>query len=177
MVLGQLDFKYAKLNSDLYLKPYTKNISKWIIDFNVRKKNLCDLGRHKILFFFFCLFRGTLMAYRGSQGSNQSYSCRPTPQPQQCQIPATSVTYSTAQGNARSVTHWAGPRIKPAFSWVLVGFVSTEPQWELPTIIFSCSTTCLFSSQNLYIYIHTLALPLLFRTVLRSSMRGCLLGL
>ena len=34
---GQLNFKYAKLNSDLYLKPYQK-ISKRIIDFNVRVK-------------------------------------------------------------------------------------------------------------------------------------------
>ena len=34
---GQLDCKYAKLNSDVYLKPY-KKISKWIIDFNVRAK-------------------------------------------------------------------------------------------------------------------------------------------
>ena len=27
--------------------------------------------------------------------------------------------------------HWARPGIKPAFSWILVRFVTTEPQWEL----------------------------------------------
>ena len=33
--------------------------------------------------------------------------------------------------NARSLTHWVRPGIKPATSWLLVGFVSTVPQWEL----------------------------------------------
>ena len=39
-------------------------------------------------FFFFLLFRALPVAYGGSQarGSNRSYSCRPTPQPQQCRI-------------------------------------------------------------------------------------------
>ena len=35
-----------------------------------------------------------------SQGSNHSYSCQPTPQPQQCQIQAECATYTTAHGNA-----------------------------------------------------------------------------
>ena len=43
---------------------------------------------------------------------------------QQCQIWATSVTYTTAHWNARSLTHWAGRRIKPATSWLLVRFVN-----------------------------------------------------
>ena len=51
--------------------------------------------------FFFWLFRATPAAYGGSQarGSNQSYSCRPH------QIQAVAVTYTTAQGNARSLSH------------------------------------------------------------------------
>ena len=28
--------------------------------------------------------------------------------------------------------HWARPGIKPESSWILVGFVTTEPQWKLP---------------------------------------------
>ena len=40
-----------------------------------------------------------------SLGSNWSYRCWPTPQPQQCRIRATSVTYTTAHGNTRSLTH------------------------------------------------------------------------
>ena len=42
---------------------------------------------------------------------------QPQPQPQPCQIRAMSVTYTTAQGNAGSVTHWVRPGIEPATSW------------------------------------------------------------
>ena len=65
-------------------------------------------------------------------GSNQSCSCRPTPQPQQCRIRAASVTYTAAQGNAGSLTHWARPGIEHTTSWFLVGFVSAVPRQELP---------------------------------------------
>ena len=44
----------------------------------------------------------------------------PMPQPQQCQIRAESVTYTTAHGNARSLTHRARPGIEPATSWFLM---------------------------------------------------------
>ena len=30
--------------------------------------------------------------------------------------------------------HWACPGIEPTTSWLLVGFVSTAPQWELPVL-------------------------------------------
>ena len=46
------------------------------------------------------------------------------PEPQQCEIWATSATYNTAHRNAGSLTHWARPGIKPAISWFLVGFVN-----------------------------------------------------
>ena len=56
--------------------------------------------------FFFCLFRATPTAWRfPGEESNQSSSCRPTPQPEQCQIQVESVTYTTAHGNAGSFTH------------------------------------------------------------------------
>ena len=41
------------------------------------------------------------------------------------------MTYTTAH-NARSLTHCARPGIEPALSWVLVGFITTELQRELP---------------------------------------------
>ena len=41
---------------------------------------------------------------------------RPTPQPWQHQIQATSVAYAAACGNAESLTHWARPEIEPASS-------------------------------------------------------------
>ena len=71
-------------------------------------------------------------------GSNQSCSCWPTPQPQQLQIRAASVIYTTALGSAGSLTHWARSGIKPMSSWILVGFITTEPQWELPVMQFFC---------------------------------------
>ena len=72
-----------------------------------------------------------------ARGPIGATAAEPTPQPQQCQIPALSLTYTTAHGNVRSLTHWVRPRIKPKSSWILVGFVTTEPQWELhPTCIF-----------------------------------------
>ena len=84
---------------------------------------------------FFLSFEGhtrSIWRFPG-YGSNRSCSCRPTPEPQQCQIWAVSATYTTAHGNARSLTHWVRPGIKPATSWFLVGFVSTAPQRQLPT--------------------------------------------
>ena len=81
----------------------------------------------------FLLFRATLASYGSSQarGSNQRYNCQSAPQPQQHQIQASSLTYTKAHGNPGSLTHWARPGIEPVSSWILIGFVTTEPQWEL----------------------------------------------
>jgi len=45
-----------------------------------------------------------------------------------------SATYTTAHGKARFPTHSVRPGIgpEPASSWILFGFVSAVPQWELP---------------------------------------------
>ena len=53
------------------------------------------------------------------------------PQPQQRQIRAVSVTYTTAHGHAGSLTRWARPGVGPTTSWFLVGFVSATPQRKL----------------------------------------------
>ena len=60
--------------------------------------------------FFFCLFAFSRAASHGiwrlpGQGSNRSYGYRPTPEPWQRGIRAMSATYTTAHGNARSLTH------------------------------------------------------------------------
>ena len=44
--------------------------------------------------------------------------------------------------NARSLTHWAKPGIKPTTSWFLVGFVSTEPWLELLCFVFISGCDC-----------------------------------
>ena len=79
-------------------------------------------------FFFFCLFclLGPHMQHTEVPrlGSNRICSRWPTPQPQQRQIQVTSATYTTAHGNARSLTHLARPGIELMSSWIVVGFVN-----------------------------------------------------
>ena len=77
-------------------------------------------------FFFFFLFMVAPVAYGSSQDRGGTKL-----QPQQCQIPALSVIYTTAHSNGRSLTDWARPGMEPASSWILIRFVTTEPQWEL----------------------------------------------
>ena len=65
------------------------------------------------------------------RGVESELQLLPTPEPQQSRIRATSLTYTTAHSNARSLTRWVRPGIKPSSSWILVRFVSAEPWWEL----------------------------------------------
>uniref|UniRef100_A0A4X1UVP8 Uncharacterized protein n=1 Tax=Sus scrofa TaxID=9823 RepID=A0A4X1UVP8_PIG len=58
--------------------------------------------------FLFCfVFLGLHLWHREVPrlGVDRSYSCWLTPQPQQHQIRASSATYTTAHGNAGSLTH------------------------------------------------------------------------
>ena len=78
--------------------------------------------------FFF--LRGHTCSMWKFPGSGSNWSCSRLPmQPQQCQIGAVSVTYTTAHTNAGSLTHYARPGIEPESSWVIV--VTSEPQREL----------------------------------------------
>ena len=61
-----------------------------------------------------------------------SCSRRPTPQPQQRGIWAMSVTYTTAHGNARSLTHGWRPGSEPASSWILVRWINHWATMETP---------------------------------------------
>ena len=61
------------------------------------------------------------------------------------QLPSHVCDYTTAYGNARSLLCWARPGIKPASSWILVGFVSAAPQWELPDFIILIEVKLTFS--------------------------------
>ena len=58
------------------------------------------------------------------------------PQSQQHGIQDRSVTYTTAHGNAGYLTHWARPGIESASSWILVRFITTKPEQELPRWLF-----------------------------------------
>ena len=81
-------------------------------------------------------------------------------EPQQHGIQAVSATFTTAHGNARSLAHWARPGIKPASSWILVRFTSTEPWQELqyhflwnsaglPPPLLAITSWCLLTDINL----------------------------
>ena len=76
------------------------------------------------------LFRAAPTAYGTSQTRGQigaaTVGPMPQTQPQPHQIQALSVNYTTAHGNARSLTHGARPKIEPTSSWMLV--ITAEPQ-------------------------------------------------
>ena len=73
-------------------------------------------------------------------GVELSCTCQPTPQTQRRRMQAPSATYTTAQGNAGSLTLWARPGIEPASSWILVRLITTVPQWELPLNLYLTET-------------------------------------
>ena len=85
-------------------------------------------------------------------GLNQSCSRWPTPQPQQHRIWAASATYTTAHSNARSLTHWARPRIEPLTSWLLVEFVNHWATMGAPNlhILKLCVSFSYYVSSLLY---------------------------
>ena len=60
---------------------------------------------------------------------------------EQCQIQATSATYTTAHGNTGSfLTHRVRPGIEPEFSWILVSFITAAPPQELQVPFSGCGT-------------------------------------
>ena len=82
-------------------------------------KNYIGLGGN---FFVFCLFKATPAAYGSSQARGR--------------IRAIAASLHHSHSNARSLTHGARPGIEPSSSWILVDFISAEPQWELPPLLF-----------------------------------------
>ena len=104
------------------------------------------------------------------QGAYPGYSCWPAPQPQQCQIRATSAAYTTAHSITGFLTHWVRPGSKPAPSWVLVRFISTEPWqenifWLYRNSVFLCVFSILLGpikSFRLMVSFHSFYLVFLF---------------
>ena len=101
------------------IKAYAPTLTTWVIILLQRD--------------IFCLFvRAASVTYRSSQarawiraataGLCHSHSNG---------IQAESATYTTAHSNGGSLTHWVMPGIEPTSSWILVGFISAVPQWEL----------------------------------------------
>ena len=63
------------------------------------------------------------------------------------------LAYTTAHSNAGSLIHWARAGIEPETSWILVRFVTTEPQREhLPSKLLSlCVPPGLAQGQSLIV--------------------------
>ena len=76
------------------------------------------------------LFRAAPAAYASSQARGLSGAAAASLYHSHSN--ARSVTYTTAHGNAGFLAHCSGSEIEPVSSWILVQFVSAEPQWELP---------------------------------------------
>ena len=83
--------------------------------------------------FFFFLFRAATVAYRSFWARGRIGS---TPQPQQHEIQATSVSYTAACKNTGSLTHWARPGTKPASSWIPAGFLTLWATTGIPQGVF-----------------------------------------
>ena len=54
---------------------------------------------------------------------------------------AASATYTTGHSNAGTLTHWVRPETKPLSSWILVSFITTEPQQKLRILIIIAKET------------------------------------
>ena len=96
----------------------------WNVFFYIQKKFFCGF------FVFFCLFAFLFFFYL----------LGPCMQP--IEVPRLGVqlelhllAYATAHSNAGSLTHWVGPGIESMSSWILVEFITSEPQWELKDFV------------------------------------------
>ena len=99
------------------------HLSKLIKPYMLKTGVFYHASNNSITFFFF-FSRAEPMAYGGSQARGPVRAEAGWPMPQQRRIQATSATYTTAHGNARSLTHRVRPGIKPTTSWLLVRFVN-----------------------------------------------------
>ena len=90
------------------------------------------------LFFFFKGHTCGIWKFPGqwSRGwIRRSCSFQPTPQPQQCQVWATSATYTTSCSNAGPLTDWVRPGIELTFSWILVGLLTCWATMGTPRLL------------------------------------------
>ena len=59
-------------------------------------------------------------------------------EPQQHMIQVTTATYTRAHGNVGSLSHLVRPGDEPESSWILLRFISVEPQQELLILLMYC---------------------------------------
>ena len=83
------------------------------------------------------------------------------PVPQQEWIWATSVIYAAAKGNARSLTHWAQPGIRPTSSETKLDPWPAEPQWKLSTFHSFYESHLVTKYYHIHIMLYSLSKTLL----------------
>ena len=103
-----------------------------------------------VLLFFLLFFspRATLAAYGGSQARDWIRATAARLRHSRSNVGSASVTYTTAHSNAGCLTHLSRPGIEPVSSWIIVGFVTAEPQWELLTYFYFQSKNKIFESRH-----------------------------
>ena len=85
-----------------------------------------------VFLFLFCVFRAAPAAYGSSQrGQIRAAAACLWHNHTKARSESLEI-YTTAHGNVGSLNHWVGPGIEPESSWILVGFITAEPQGELP---------------------------------------------
>ena len=83
-------------------------------------------------FFFFCLFRATPMTYGRSQAKGGIRDVAAALHHSHSNVVSElHLQYITVRGNAGSLIQRARPGIERASSWILLGFITAEPPWEL----------------------------------------------
>ena len=85
-------------------------------------RELQGFWMEELYFIYLCLFMAAPTAYGSSQARGQ--------------IRAVAAGLRRSHSNTGSLTHQVRPGIKPMSSWILVRFVSTEPQWELSGLVY-----------------------------------------
>ena len=85
-----------------------------------------------IFILIFLLFRAKGVAYGGSQARGWIGAAAARLRHSSARSePRLGPTYTTAHSNTGSLSHWSRSGIQSTSSWILVGFVTTEPQWEI----------------------------------------------
>ena len=109
------------------------------------KMALISLMQHPILVFF-CFFRAAPVTYESSQAW--------------CWIGAAAAALYHSHSHTRSLTHWTRPGIKPASSWILVGFLThwatigtlTHLHFEFQLSSYELATSLRAENMTLFTY-------------------------
>ena len=107
----------------------------WVLNPLHHSRNSCFFN---FLIFWSFVFLGPHLQHMEIPrlGVNWNCSYRPMPQPQQCGIQATCVTYIIAHWNAGSLTHWERPGMESTSSWILLGLVNHWAMMGTPCFVF-----------------------------------------